>query len=112
MVIEGSRISSRRVNFAPSPSPDVAGYRMYYCPEEEELTKNSPYIDIGNRTEFVVPDDFAEDDPIRMVEGVYRASIVAYDEEGNMASGSPEAIVPLDFRPPEPAGPITISPVD
>lgn len=110
-MIEGSRISSRRVTFEASPSPDVAGYYMYYCPEDEELTANSPKVDIGNRTEFVVPDDFPEDDPIRKVEGIYRAAIVAYDEEGNTAPAGPEAIVPLDFRPPLPAGAISVSPV-
>lgn len=94
------------VSFEASPSPDVTGYRMYYCPEAEELNNDSQFIDIGNRTSFILPDDYPE---IGDLDGLYRASIVAYDEEMNMANGGPEVVTPLDFTPPDPAGAITIS---
>jgi hypothetical protein len=102
-------IKKVNVSFAPSPSPDVIGYLMYYCPENEELTSFSPFVDIGNRTSFVLPDDFPE---IGDLDGLYKAAIVAYDEEENMSSSGPEVITPLDFTPPEPAGAITITSVE
>jgi hypothetical protein len=99
-------IKKVNVSFDPSPSSDVVGYLMYYCPEDEELTSSSPFVDIGNRTSFVLPDDFPE---IGDLDGLYKAAIVAYDEESNVSSSGPEVITPLDFTPPAAPGAITIT---
>ena len=108
MSIQAS-VKKVNVSFNPSPSPDVTGYRMYYCPESEELTKDSQFVDIGNRTSFILPDDYPE---IGDLDGLYRAAIVAYDEESNMSDSGPEVVTPLDFTPPQPAGAILISSVE
>lgn len=100
-----SKMIKRRIKFAPSPSPDVTGYRMFFCPEAEELTEASKSIDIGNRTEFEIPGEFAD---LAGLDGIYKAAIVAYDDAGNMSASGLEAIVPLDFLPPEAPGALEV----
>ena len=96
-----AKIIQYDVEFPPSSHPDVAGYRMYYCPKDEELTEESPFIDLGNRTSFQVPGEF---DELRGLEGEYRVAGRSYDSAGNFGPSGEEVIVPLDFQPPDPPG--------
>jgi hypothetical protein len=90
-----------KVEFPPSSHPDVAGYRMYYCPKGQVLTEASPFIDLGNRTSFQVPGEFEE---LKGLTGEYRVAGRAYDAAGNFGPSGEEVIVPLDFQPPDAPG--------
>jgi hypothetical protein len=106
MAIKSKITAQKTVSFAPSPSADVAGYRMYFCPEGEQLTESSPFVDVGNRTEFDVPGEF---EALKNLDGRYRVAMVAYDDEGNLSASGLEEIAPLDFLPPEAPGAVVVS---
>jgi hypothetical protein len=106
MAIKSRITAQKTVIFESSPSQDVVGYRMYYCPEGEQLTEDSPFVDVGGRLTFEVPGEFNE---LKNLDGSYRVAMVAYDDEGNLSASGPEVIVPLDFLPPEAPGAIEVS---
>lgn len=106
MAIKAKITAQKTVSFEPSPTEDVVGYRMYYCPEGEQLTESSPFVDVDKRLEFDVPGEFEE---LKNLDGSYRVAMVAYDDEMNLSASGPEVIVPLDFLPPEAPGAIEVS---
>lgn len=106
MAIKSRITAQKTVSFAPSPSQDVVGYRMYFCPEEQALTESSPFVDVGARTEFDVPGEF---DSLKNLDGRFRVAMVAYDDEGNLSASGLEEIAPLDFLPPEAPGAVVVS---
>ena len=108
-MINSKVMPGKHIAFAPSPSEDVVGYRMYYCSESDELTDESAFIDVGNRTELDIPGEF---DQLSQLDGLYKLAMVAYDEEGNFSESGPELVIPLDFVPPEPPGAIVITSLD
>ena len=93
-------IKARTLSFAPSPSPDVAGYRVYWCHADEEPDFNCQSADVGMKTDgFLIPPDL----PWEGLDGDYKVAISAYDSVGNEAMG--EAVtVPFDFIAPDAPG--------
>ena len=94
------KIKVRTLYFPPSPSPDVTGYKIYWCPEAEDLTFDSPNVDVGMKThDFVIPPDLPWED----LDGNYKVAASAYDDVGNETMGE-TVIVPFDFIAPDAPG--------
>jgi len=56
-IIEGGdRVRRRRISWDPSPSPDLAGYRIYWA-VNERVGYGSDFADVGQATAIVLPDD-------------------------------------------------------
>ena len=53
-----SKIKKKRVRWNRSPSPSVVGYRLYWA-VVGEVSYDSEFIDIGDRTEVILPDQVA-----------------------------------------------------
>lgn len=87
-----------RVRWAPSPSPDVAGYRLYYSTDFDisDYTTED-YVDVGPVTEYDVAD-------LGLADGEYWLMAVAYDARGNLSPGSESGPFIFDLTAPEPAG--------
>lgn len=96
-----ARLAEYEVQIPPSTSEDVAGYRMYFCPESQEITEATPFIDLGMVETFDFPGVHEE---LRGLNGQYRIAGRSYDEFGNLGPSGEEIIVPLDSVPPEPPG--------
>ena len=102
-----AKIKLRNIEIPPSPSPDVAGYFLYWCPAGESLSYNSDKIDLGSNLSLVIPDDAPA---LAGLDGEYRMAVTAYDEVGNESDMSQEALVPFDFVAPEaPSGAPVVS---
>jgi len=56
-IIEGGdRVRRRKISWDPSPSPDVIGYRVYWA-ANERVSYDSDFVDVGQVTAIVLPDD-------------------------------------------------------
>jgi len=92
------RLQPKTLRWAASPSPDVAGYRLYYSTDFDISDYESEsYVDVGPATEYDIADLGLED-------GQYWFMAVAYDEAGNLSAGSESGPFVLDVTAPEPAG--------
>jgi hypothetical protein len=79
-VIEGrDRVRKRKISWAPSPSPEVAGYRMYWA-LNKEVSYNSQFIDINNETSILLPDDVPS---FPRISGEIEIGITAVTGSGN-----------------------------
>ncbi len=96
-----ARLAEYEVEIPPSTSEDVAGYLMYFCPEAEEITEDTPHIDLGKVDSFTFPGDHEE---LKGLNGNYRVAGRSYDKFGNLGQSGEEIIVPLDSVPPAPPG--------
>lgn len=101
-----SRIKSKTLSFAPSSALDVAGYRLYYCPDTEELSYDSPSVDLGLNVVVTIPDQVPK---LGALNGVYKIAASAYDTWGNESDLSEVVTVPFDFVAPDAPGAVVIS---
>lgn len=101
-----ARIQSKTISWNPSASADVAGYRVYYKPDDgNAIQYGDPYIETPD-AQVAAPDDFpagAFD-----AEGDYRIGIGALDEMGN-ESDIVEIVHPFDLIPPQPVTGLSVS---
>ena len=102
-------IVGKNISFAPSPSPDVVGYRLYFCDESEDVTAvgtdglyAAQAYDLGDSTSANLSN------VVGSVDGVYNIGVTAIDDAGNESDMSVVNSVPLDFIAPDAPGPITI----
>ena len=101
-----ARIQSKTISWNPSESADVAGYRVYYKPEDgDAIGYGDPYIETSD-SQVVAPDDFPEG--TFDTEGDYRIGIGALDAMGN-ESDIVEIIHPFDLSPPLPVTGLSVS---
>lgn len=94
----GGKLQPKTLRFAPSPSPDVAGYRLYYSDDFDISDyETESFVDLGDATEVDVA-------TLGLADGSYWFMAVAYDGNGNLSAGSESGPFVLDVTAPEPAG--------
>lgn len=91
-----TKYAQRIMMWDPSPSPDVVGYKIYYCLATDVLNFQSSFVDVGNVTQVSLPQDVPA---LAGMDDVFKVAIAAYDDGGNEEMGG-EAQLPLDFIAP------------
>jgi hypothetical protein len=51
-----SKTNMKKIRWSPSSSPNVVGYRLYWA-VSAEVSYDSQFIDIGDRTEVILHDE-------------------------------------------------------
>jgi hypothetical protein len=74
-----SKTKKKRIRWNRSPSLSVVGYRIYWA-VAGEVRYDSEFIDIGDRTEVVLPDQVPS---LQHVRGEVALGITAVNREGN-----------------------------
>ena len=74
-----SKTKKKRIRWNRSPSPSVVSYRLYWM-VVGELSYDSEFIDIGDRTEVILPDQVAS---LQHIHGEVALGITAVNREGN-----------------------------
>ena len=100
-----AQVKNLIISFQPSPSPDVAGYRLYMIEAPAPVDYNAENFDLGAATEV----DISTLAGMTTKSGTYNIGVAAYDQAGNLSSLSIEDNVVLDFLAPDPPGAITVS---
>ena len=99
-----AKIQEKTLSFAPSTSPDVVGYKLYYEEVPNEVTYDSPYINVsGTSVELHEVPEFAEFD------STYNMGVSSVDDAGNESNMSKMSDVPLDLFPPSPPGSLILT---
>jgi hypothetical protein len=98
------KIQELTISFAPSPSPDVAGYKLYVELAPDAVHYGSESFDLGKTTTV----NLAELPGMTSKSGVYNLGITAVDSVGNESSMSLASNVDLDFLAPDPPGKIEV----
>jgi hypothetical protein len=73
------KTKKKRIRWNRSPSPCVLGYRLYWA-VVGEVSYDSEFIDIGDRTEVALPDQVPS---LQHVRGEVALGITAVNREGN-----------------------------
>ena len=73
------KTKKKRIRWDRSPSPSVASYRRYWA-VVGGLSYDSEFIDIGDRTEVILPDQVAS---LQHIHGEVALGITAVNREGN-----------------------------
>lgn len=97
-----AKIVSRTLTFPGSGSTDVAGYKLYIVDAAEQLTYESPSVDLGPNTTIDLATIASDKD------GVFNIGVTAYDDAGNESDMSVANSVPLDFIAPNAPGALQI----
>lgn len=96
------RVQPKLLRFAPSSSPDVAGYRLYYSQDDDISNyETESFVDVGLNTEVDV-------NALGIPDGEYWFMAVAYDGAGNLAGGSESGPFVFDVTAPNPAGAVEV----
>ena len=74
-----SKTRKKRIRWSRSPSPNVVGYRLYWS-VAGEVGYDSEFIDNGDRTEVILPDQVR---PLHHVRGEVALGITALNRDGN-----------------------------
>lgn len=74
-----AKIKKRTLHWKPSPSPQVAGYKLYWS-ETGSVDYDSDCVKLGNVTEIVLPDGV---EAFAHISGPVELGISAVDELGN-----------------------------
>lgn len=74
-----SKTKKKRIHWNRSPSPTVVGYRLYWS-VVGEASYDSEFIDIGDRTEVILPDEVPS---LYSVRGEVAFAITALNRDGN-----------------------------
>jgi len=74
-----SKTKMKRIRWSRSPSLNVVGYRLYWA-VAGEVSYDSEFIDIGDRTEVILPDQVP---PLHHVRGEVALGITALNRDGN-----------------------------
>jgi hypothetical protein len=77
-----SKTKKKRIRWNRSPSPSVVSYRLYWT-VVGDLSYNSGFIDIGDRTEVILPDEVPS---LQHVGGEVAIGITAVNREGNQSN--------------------------
>lgn len=90
------KIKRKRIRWYPSPSIEVIQYRLYWS-VEAEVDYNSQYVELGNVTEAILPDDIPS---FLLITGTLHLGITAVSNAGN-ESDMTKISASLDFTVPE-----------
>ena len=74
-----SKTGKKRIRWSRSPSPNVVGYRLYWS-VSGEVSYDSEFVDIGDRTEIMLPDQVP---PLHHARGEVALGITALNRDGN-----------------------------
>lgn len=74
-----SKTKKKRVHWNRSSSPTVVGYRLYWS-VAGEVSYDSEFIDIGDRTEVILPDEVPS---LYSIRGELAFAITAVNRDGN-----------------------------
>ncbi len=74
-----SKTRKKRIRWSRSPSPNVVGYRLYWS-VAGEVGYDSEFIDIGDRTEVILPEQVPS---LHQVHGEVALGITALNHDGN-----------------------------
>jgi hypothetical protein len=96
------RIKKKRVTWSASPSPDIAGYKLYWS-KEGHADYHSEHAQLGDVTHVVLPDDIAS---FPVTEDRIELGITAVGLQGN-ESEMVKIMVRFDFAPVEGNIPLT-----
>ena len=91
-----SKMKKRRLSWKASNSSQVVGYRLYWA-EEGGVDYDAQFVELGNVTEIVMPDDVVEFTPGN---GPVEFGITAIDELGN-ESDMVTLFAPYQFSVPD-----------
>lgn len=98
-----SKIISKGLKFAPSPSPDVKGYNLYVGPAAGELDYTSTKIDLGlpavGADGFITVPLQSIPEVAALPEADYDFGVAPYDDAGNIGDIS-TVTGPLDLEAP------------
>ncbi|MCG6909558.1 MAG: hypothetical protein LJE94_05475 [Deltaproteobacteria bacterium] len=102
-----AKLKKRKLRWNASESQQVVGYRIYWA-EAGEVGYDSPFADLGNVTEVVLPDEVEgfspKGDPVEF-------GVAAVDELGN-ESDLVILKAPYQFRIPSAPGDLRIEPLN
>ena len=93
---ETGRIKRKRIRWHPSPSAEVSNYRLYWS-VREAVGYDSQYVELGDVTEAILPDDIP---PFPLISGTVHLGITALSNTGN-ESDMTKISASLDFLVPE-----------
>lgn len=99
------KIKSTTISFPSSPSPDVAGYKLYMQESPAPVTYKSESWDLGDKTSI----DISTLNGMTTKDGTYNIGVVAVDKAGNESSMSKKEGVVIDFEAPDPPGLLSIA---
>jgi hypothetical protein len=73
------KTGKKRIRWSRSPSPNVVGYRLYWS-VSVEVSYDSEFVDIGDRTEIMLPDQVP---PLHHARGEVALGITVLNRDGN-----------------------------
>lgn len=95
-----SKVNNIVLEFSPSESADVVGYKLYITQAPEPVTYDSKAINLGSSTMVVLN----ELKGMPTTDAIYNLGVTAVDIVGNESSMSLLDNVPLDFTAPDAPG--------
>jgi hypothetical protein len=99
------KIKSAILSFPPSGSPDITNYRLYYAIAPQQITYDSPFIDLGLEQSF----DLATLPGVSGTDQVFNLGVSAMDDVGNESDMKMLENVSLDFAAPDAPGDLVIT---
>lgn len=107
-----SQVNTTYLQFLPSGSADVTGYKLYVEANPNPVGYTSPSFDLGNPTPTgspgVISIDLSTLPGMTSYDGLYNIGVTAVDDQANESSMSIANGVQLDFVAPDPPGPIQV----
>lgn len=92
-----AKIRKCRIHWKPSNSHGLKGYRLYWD-VDGDVHYDSEHVDVGSRTEIVLPDDIPS---LPVTNGDMQIGITAVTDRGN-ESDMVKMSSPFDFVVPDP----------
>lgn len=93
---KAGKIKRKRIRWHRSPSTEVIRYRLYWS-LEAEVDYDSQYLELGDVTEAILPDDIPS---FPLITGTLHLGITAFSKAGN-ESDMTKTSASLDFVVPE-----------
>ena len=90
------KLKKKRIRWQPSASSDVTGYRLYWS-NQGEVDYNSPYAELGNVSEVILPDNVSS---FPLETGNVELGISAINQAGN-ESEITKVVVYFNFSVPD-----------
>jgi hypothetical protein len=107
-----AKVNQAFIRFAPSPSSDVVGYKLYVAPSPASVEYTSPSFNMGNPapdgTSGLIVVDLSSLPGMTTYDGMYNIGVSSVDDDGNESSMSVKNGVQLDFVAPDPPGAVEV----
>jgi hypothetical protein len=79
MIRGTGKVAKKKISWEASPSPSVVGYRVYWS-VGKRVTYESPFVDVGHSTSFVLPDDVPS---FPLIAGRIELGVTSVSRSGN-----------------------------